>query len=161
MQNLPNRSLRTPRPVRSILIILACCSVSLVCSAQRHSRSDRTATDTGRVEIEFNQSIQRHSRKADIRKICRTEVLIHGCTDFPSERLDANCKLTPGGWLIDASAEIQAVIQLSDNFKTSEVHVLMHELRHIAELTDSLHNHLTKVTSRRYQSEASSILMST
>jgi hypothetical protein len=114
---------------------------------------DRTSTDTGRVEILMNQSVMRHPRRADIQKICRADERVHGCTDFPAERLDANCELKPEGWVINTSAEINAVIQLSDNFKKREAHVLMHELRHLEELTASLREHLQKVTSRRYRSE--------
>ena len=138
--------------VRLIFTVFACASFSLVCSAQPFFRGDRIETDAGRVEITMSQSVKRHPSRANILNICRVTHPVKGCTDFPKESLAAACERRGSSWVINTSASIQAVIHLSDRFKSSHVPILMHEQKHLTGLEESLREHLERIAARRYSS---------
>jgi len=109
------------------------------------------AGESGDVEISIVDSVEVHARDAKLTRICRAAWDVNGCTDFPVERLECHCERHGDLWMIDASAEIVAVIHLSKAHSDSRL--LIHERLHLADLESGLHEHLAQVASRAYQSE--------
>lgn len=105
----------------------------------------------GTVAVRIDESIEVHSRRDDMARICRAPYPVKGCTDFPIEKLVCRCKLQQTGWFIDASAILTAAIHIPNTFEMSRL--LHHERAHIADLNESLHKYLESITSREFESE--------
>jgi len=135
-------------PVRSTAI------AALLISLTFYAHADDAATlsaHTGLVEVTISESVEFHRHSRDLAKPCRAGYDVKGCTDFPVERLACECELHGGTWMINARADVQAVIHVAKDYASQPV--LRHERLHLTDLESALREHLGGIAAKEYQSE--------